>query len=127
LTSKDDQPKIPTTPRGLAAGGRAKWRECHQKYLFTPSETAILARICLKIDVLARLDAELAASTVVVAGSRGQPVPSPLLSEMRLQEAILAKLCKQLNLPDDTSRVAPRKSRRRSRLASVQHMTGGSA
>lgn len=123
MTSVNEPPKIPPAPPGLARGGRRKWREAHEKYVFTPAETAILERICRQIDRLERLDGEISASPVVVDGSRGQPVPSPLLAEIRLQELALGKLVKLLALPDEPSRTPARVPKRKGKLATVHGLT----
>jgi hypothetical protein len=103
-------------PKGLARAGRAKWREATQQYVFDPAESAVLLQICRVLDHLERLECESAASPAVVKGSRGQPVVSPILQEIRLQSVALAKLVAALDLPDPKATTP----RRKGRLSSVE-------
>lgn len=105
-------------PKGLARAGRAKWREATADYVYDPAESAVLLQFCRLTDHLEALEGELSTSSAVVKGSRGQPVISPILQEIRLQSLALAKLAAALDLP------APKAStpRRKGRLSSVEPM-----
>jgi hypothetical protein len=87
-------------PSGLSAGGRRFWREITAAYELRVDESLILEKACRTVDDLGRLEAELAASPVLVAGSMGQTKVSPLFAECRATRALLAALLKQIDVPD---------------------------
>lgn len=104
---------IKKSPKGLAAPGRALWREVQAGFVLDPAEEQILIQMCRLTDTLARLEAEMADAPSTVMGSRNNPVAHPLLAEIRLTSLSLGRLAKQLALPQ------PRASARRGRLPSV--------
>lgn len=62
-----------------------------------PAEAQVLRELCRTLDVLDRLNAELAAAELVTAGGRA----NPLLREVVEQRKILISLHRRLALPDD--------------------------
>ena len=66
------QAKRPRAPESLDTTGAALWRDVLKAYELSPAELAVLARCCRTMDVLARIDAELIDSDLVVEGSVGQ-------------------------------------------------------
>lgn len=87
-------------PEGLGKAGRAFWRSVITVYELSPAELATLAQAARVVDVLARLDAELAgADGMTVTGSTGQPKAHPLLSASADQRRVLDSLLRSLNLP----------------------------
>lgn len=110
-------------PKGLARAGRALWRDATKDYVFDPTEIPVLLQMCRISDHLEALESELStesgdfsAGSALVKGSRGQPVISPILQEIRLQSLALAKLATALELPDPKAKTAARKGR----LSSVE-------
>jgi hypothetical protein len=93
------QPK--PVPKGLAARGRSLWREVTQNYSMNPAEAVILHELCRVVDVLDRLNTELAATDVLVGGSRGQLRPNPLFATIVEFEKMADLLSRRLALPDD--------------------------
>jgi hypothetical protein len=87
-------------PPGLSAGGRRFWREIQSAYELRPDELVILEKAARTLDDLGRLEAALASSAVLVAGSMGQERPNPLFGECRSARTVLAALLKQLAIPD---------------------------
>jgi hypothetical protein len=104
-------------PTGLGAAGRRLWRESQQMFVFNPAEEGTLLELCRCLDELERLERAMAQEPVVVRGSRGQPVPHPLLGDIRAHRVLVAKLQKALALPDIRKHQG---ARRRGRLSSVQ-------
>jgi hypothetical protein len=113
----------PRIPKRLGPKGREKWSEMTEKYVFSAPEMAILTMFCTGLDEEERLTQELAAEPVVVKGSRGQPVSSPLLGEIRAHRVMLAKLAKELRLP--VAKPKENTSNLKGRLPAVQQFTQG--
>ena len=65
-------------PTGLAVAGRTLWRGVTSGYELSPAEMATLDQACRTVDLLSRVDAELAAG-VTAEGSMGQIRSHPLL------------------------------------------------
>jgi hypothetical protein len=87
-------------PAGLDKAGRAFWRSVTAVYELSPAELATLAQAARVVDVLARLDAELAdADEMTVTGSTGQPRAHPLLAATADQRRVLDSLLRSLALP----------------------------
>lgn len=97
-------PKVqrPRAPSGLGKSGRALWRSIVADYSVRPDELRVLEDACRQADLVDALDAELRGQPSMVHGSRGQPVTSPLLREVRLHRIALAALLRQLHVEDLT-------------------------
>jgi hypothetical protein len=94
------------TPAKLAVEGRRLWSQIIGAYDLRPDEVRILADACREADVVERLEVELRGSSLMVRGSQGQLVASPLVSEVRQHRTVLATLLKALKLPDTDSQGA---------------------
>lgn len=90
----------PRMPNRLGAAGRALWKSIVPTYELRPDEVRLLTDACREADVVQRLEDELANSPLMVTGSQGQLVASPLVSEVRQHRSVLAGLLKALKLPD---------------------------
>jgi hypothetical protein len=90
---------MPTAPKGLNPPGRALWRGVLAKYELSPAELGILAQATRVVDLLARIDAELAEAKLTVAGSTGQLRPHPLIAASADQRRVLDSLFRSLQLP----------------------------
>ena len=86
-------------PEGLGQGGTAFWRSVMRTYELSPSEVATLEQCCRQLDLIARLDAELAGSPVVVEGSMGQARVHPLVGVVAEARRTLDVLQRSLALP----------------------------
>jgi hypothetical protein len=86
-------------PDGLGASGAALWRWVTRVYELSPSEVLTLEQCCRQADLIARLDAELAAAPVVVEGSMGQPKTHPLVAAVAEARRTLDTLQRSLALP----------------------------
>lgn len=114
-------PKTPPVPSGLGTEGRALWRAVVGQYDLRADELALLVECARVCDTIAALTTELATGTVVVTGSRGQPVVSPVVAERRQQQLALGKLLGQLGLPDEFGESTPSPlSRRGTHAAGVR-------
>lgn len=87
-------------PAGLAEAGQALWDSIVPAYELRPDEARMLADACREADIVQRLEDELADAPLMVTGSQGQLVASPLVSELRQHRSVLAALLKSLKLPD---------------------------
>lgn len=88
-------------PAGLAAGGKRLWLDVSGSFEMRPDEVRILAEACHQLDLVDRMEAEVAKSPLLVAGSRGQDTPHCLIPEVRAHRLVLARLLRQLGLPDE--------------------------
>jgi hypothetical protein len=84
--------------RPETAGSRLK-REVLETYEVTPAERLLLDRAAVLADVCERIDAEVAAAPLTVAGSMGQPVANPLLLQQRKHHEQLQRLLKAVQFP----------------------------
>lgn len=108
-----------TTPAGLGDSGRALWSDIAGTYDLRPDERRLLEDACREADLIDRLEAEIADPDheMVVKGSMGQPVSSPLVAEIRQHRTTLRALFGALKLPDDQQAGAPRAVQARSAAA----------
>ncbi|MFE2912830.1 hypothetical protein [Kitasatospora indigofera] len=87
-------------PDGLGPAGGALWEEIAGVYELRPDEVRVLLDACREADLVDRLTTELATADLMVRGSQGQLVASPLVSEVRQHRTVLASLLRALKLPD---------------------------
>ena len=92
-------------PRGLRAPGKQLWDSVTATFVLNAGETEILRQACRTSDELALLEAELQATSLVVAGYSGQPRPNPLLKIIQDHRLLLRRLVDSLALPDDDQEV----------------------
>lgn len=88
-------------PAHLAAKGRELWGQVADCYQLRPDELRVLEDACREADLVERLEVELRDAPLMVKGSMGQMVASPLVSELRQHRATLNTLLKALKLPDE--------------------------
>lgn len=114
-------PDIPKPPPDLKAAGKRLWASITTTYELRPDESALLAAACRTVDELLHLEAALRDAPPLVAGSKGQQVAHPLLSEVRAHRATLAKLVAQLGIQDsDAATVGKAKSDMGRKLARLR-------
>jgi hypothetical protein len=89
----------PRAPESLDAAGRRLWRSVLADYELSAAEVETLGQACRVADVLARIDAELMDSDLVVEGHHGQPRSHPLLAASADQRRVLDALFRSLALP----------------------------
>ena len=125
--------KAPRPPAGLGAAGLALWRAVLPKYVLEPLELVTLVQAARLSDLVAALDAAVLADGPIVAGSKGQPVAHPAISAASAARRELARLIRDLDLPDDDDGGEPRSLRDRSqqqraadtRWAAQRRLRGG--
>jgi hypothetical protein len=88
------------TPAKLGAKGKALWNQIITGYDLRPDEVRTLEDVCREADLIERLEEQLRGSDLMVKGSQGQLVASPLVSELRQHRATLTVMLKALKLPD---------------------------
>lgn len=100
----------PRTPAGLGDSGRDLWSEIAGTYDLRPDERRLLEDACREADLIDKLEAEIndPDHEMVVKGSMGQPVSSPLVAEIRQHRTTLRALLGSLKLPDEQAPAAPR-------------------
>jgi hypothetical protein len=90
----------PRVPANLQARGKNLWSDVVGTYQLRPDELLVLEDACREADLVARIEKELRGAPLMVKGSMGQQVASPLVQELRQHRAVFARLMKQLDLPD---------------------------
>lgn len=88
-------------PEGLGDKALVVWSEIAGNYELRIDELRVLEDACREIDLIERLEAELVHADLMVTGSMGQPVASPLVQELRQHRGVLARLLGWLKLPDE--------------------------
>ncbi len=91
----------PRPPKDLAARGRALWRHAVTTFDPTPADLVLLLELARTVDLCERVAAELASQPLMIAGSRGQLRPNPLLGELRQLRDLQARLAARLGMDDD--------------------------
>ncbi|OFT34653.1 hypothetical protein HMPREF3169_05265 [Corynebacterium sp. HMSC08C04] len=104
-----------TKPANLGAAGSKLWDEVTNEYVFDfePDKAALLERACRTADAIATLEEAAADADLVVQGSQGQPVISPLIAEARQQTLTLNTLIKSLKLEPSEAEQAALSAKRR--------------
>lgn len=100
----------PKAPANLGARARRMWRDVVGPYQLRPDELLILERACRELDVVERIEGELAGDSLTARGSMGQPVAHPLVGELRQHTNTLRSLLASLNLPDEDGRAGESRS-----------------
>jgi hypothetical protein len=99
----------------LGERGAAFWRATVEGFELRADELQLLLEVCRSLDLADALQAEIPAGRgFVVGGSRGQPVISPVVSELRSVRLAIGAMLKQLRLPDDETDGRPTLSQMRS-------------
>jgi hypothetical protein len=93
--------KKPDAPEGLGPKALEVWTEIAGNYELRIDELRVLEDSCREIDLIERLEEALQDADLMVTGSMGQPVASPLVQELRQHRGVLARLLGWLKLPDE--------------------------
>lgn len=91
-------------PKGLGTKAKKVWDDLTDgSFEFRADEIRLLEDACREIDLIERAEAELRDSPLMVKGSQGQLVASPLVQELRQHRVALKTLFAALKLPDEES------------------------
>lgn len=88
-------------PEKLGKRGGRLWAEVTERWALRPDEREMLEDACRELDLADRLETELRSSPLIVKGGYDQPVPSPLVTEVRQHRSTAARLLLGLKLPDE--------------------------
>ena len=104
-------------PDGLETAGKQLWDSVTASFVLNAGEVEILRQAAATADEIALLEAELRASSLVVAGYAGQPRPNPLLKIIQGHRLLLRRLVDSLALPDDDQESGMRPGQRHAQRA----------
>jgi hypothetical protein len=107
----------PEPPDGLGEPGVRLWTSVAGEFVLNAGELEILRQAVATADEIASLEAELRASSLVVAGYSGQPRPNPLLKIIQDHRLLLRRLVDSLALPDEGEESGLRPGQRHARAA----------
>lgn len=88
-------------PKELRPRGRKFWNSVLQQFELDADELELLRETCRTLDDLDALKRAVDAAGSMVKGSEGQDRLHPAYGEMRSARLVLARLLKQLDLPED--------------------------
>ena len=90
------------TPKRLGPAGRKFWRAIMADFqLAGPHESALLEQACRELDIIDRLDDELADADLVINTPAHGEVANRLLSEVQQHRTAFRLLLRDLKLPAD--------------------------
>lgn len=88
-------------PRPFGDAGQAFFDQVTAEFDLSVTEQRTLVDVCREIDLVERLQVALDHEPLIVHGSQGQPVASPLVQELRQHRSVLDRLLRSLALPTD--------------------------
>ena len=109
--------RVREPPGGLGELGIRLWTSVAGEFVLNAGELEILRQAAATVDEIVLLEAELQASSLVVAGYAGQPRPNPLLKIIQDHRLLLRRLVDSLNLPDEDQEVGLRPGQKHGRRA----------
>ncbi len=102
-----------TKPDGLGDAGSALWDSLTDGYEYRPDELRVLRDACREADLISLMEEKMVGAELIVEGSMKQPVANPMLGELRQHRALLERLLRSLNLPDESERPSLRSANAR--------------
>ena len=84
--------RVREPPGGLGELGIRLWTSVAGEFVLNAGELEILRQAAATVDEIVLLEAELRASSLVVAGYSGQPRPNPLLKIIQDHRLLLRRL-----------------------------------
>lgn len=107
-------------PSVLGSSGRALWRSVVDTFELDQHELVALASACRQADVVAELEAVVAADGLMVVGSTGQSRLHPALVEARQGRIAVATLLGRIDLQDSDGRSQMTPSQRGRKAANAR-------
>jgi hypothetical protein len=101
VTVGDVRALIPAPPGRLESHGFALWLEMNVECELRPDEGRLLFEACRTLDEVGRMEVALSGVDMVVAGSKGQDRPHPLIGEVRAHRLALKSLLGSIGITDD--------------------------
>jgi hypothetical protein len=103
--------KRPTpAPKDLNEAGRTLWRKADREFEFSSVEYELLHQLCVTLDEIAGMRADLSEMGYIVAGAEKQPRPNPLIATLREHRKLVDQLVTALALPIEGEAVGRRRS-----------------
>lgn len=87
-------------PSYLKRSGRALWVATLKEYELSKHDQDVLEQACCTLDLIDTMRRRIENEGVMSEGYKGQPVPHPLVNEIRQNRALFAQLIARLALPD---------------------------
>ncbi|WP_432169727.1 hypothetical protein [Streptomyces sp. 1222.5] len=94
---------LPEPPVELGRRGMELWRAVLGEHELRTDELRVLEDACREVDLIERMHIELETAALVVKGSMGQDVASPLVQELRQHRALVVRLLGALKLSEEES------------------------
>ncbi|MCW0216625.1 MAG: hypothetical protein OJJ54_25020 [Pseudonocardia sp.] len=88
-------------PAGLGPRGSALWSDLTAEFELDLDVAQIAIELCRAVDVAEALASVLAEQGYTTGGSRGQTRVHPAVAELRATGLLIARLTKELDLPED--------------------------
>lgn len=98
-----------TPPDGLSDAATELWEWVTGTFMLDEHEAALLREACRTVTTLDELAVVIAEDGATTAGSRGQTVAHPALTEARQQRLALARLLAALRLPEGEQEGRPQR------------------
>lgn len=108
---------MPEVPEGLGDKALLVWTEITDEYELRADELRILEDACREVDLVERMEEQLAKESLLSTGSMGQTVAHPLVQELRQHRAVIKSLFGALKLPDDDAQPGERSASARKAAA----------
>lgn len=109
-------------PANLGRAGKALWREVTETWTLRPDECRVLEHAARELDLLERLEAELAEGSITVRGSHNQPVVNGIVTEVRQHRAAFTSLMRFLALPDNEERAEQKATDRSDQMRKLANL-----
>ncbi len=97
-------------PDGLGPRASRLWDRITGEFQLRADEAEVLEDACRTLDIVVRMEAELAVGPLWVRGSQGQEVANPISSELRQHRALFIRQMGALHLPVDEDDAAGRRT-----------------
>lgn len=98
------------SPRDLKTAGTSLWRRLVREFEYNSAEMELLHQLCVTVDEIAAMRADLSEMGMITMGSKNQPVINPLLNALVAHRKLADQLVTALGLPVQGEAVGRRRS-----------------